>query len=340
MGTSQLRTHHNATPRCSATAKMSLSAGPRVHHDRDGPSGAILATYASMRRLQRRDDAFDQLDNWNASSASRSVEHIAPGRDRAARLGADAGVVEPGRNGWRITDLSRLVLQEIGAVAVEHAGLAAVQRGRVQAGLDAVPGPARRRSSPHRDRETGGAPHRVRLRHRSRRPRYPAGDPRPSPFGCASPRRSPIGSRAPSPDRMRGRLRSDHVKRVRHGDSSHAAPRSSRLSGSRFPNALAPPRRRAVSCWAFAARCRWRPYRATQAGRGAAGGRRRDPVLAGAGLGDDPGLFHAPCHKIWPRTLLILSAPVWLSIALQVKLGAAECRVSRSAKYKGSAARR
>jgi hypothetical protein len=39
--------------------------------------------------------------------------------------------------------------------------------------------------------------------------------------------------------------------------------------------------------------------------------RRRDPVLAGAGLGDDAPLAEPRASRIWPSALLILCAPVW-----------------------------
>ena len=49
----------------------------------------------------------------------------------------------------RVADLAVLVLQQIGAVAVQNAGFAAVERGGVHPGLDAVPGGL---DTDHRDR--------------------------------------------------------------------------------------------------------------------------------------------------------------------------------------------
>jgi hypothetical protein len=43
-----------------------------------------------------------------------------------------------------------------------------------------------------------------------------------------------------------------------------------------------------------------------------ADGGRGHAVLAGAGLGDDARLAHAPASMAWPMVLLILCAPVWL----------------------------
>ncbi len=53
-------------------------------------------------------------------------------------LGADAGIVEASRDRMRLGDLAFLVLQQIGAVAVQHAGAAAGQRRGMLAGLDAL----------------------------------------------------------------------------------------------------------------------------------------------------------------------------------------------------------
>ena len=62
-------------------------------------------------------------------------------------LGADAGIIEAGRDRVRLDDLAVLVLQQIGAVAVQHAGRAGGQRGGVLAGVDAVARRPRRRSA-------------------------------------------------------------------------------------------------------------------------------------------------------------------------------------------------
>lgn len=55
-------------------------------------------------------------------------------------LGADARVVQTGRDRVRLGDLALLVLEDVGPRTVQDAGLARGQRGRVLAGLDAVPG--------------------------------------------------------------------------------------------------------------------------------------------------------------------------------------------------------
>ena len=78
-----------------------------------------------------------------ASSASSSVaddvfdaaELVQPGM-----LGADAGVVEAGGDRVRLVDLAVRVLEQVGAVAVQHAGAAAGQRGGVLAAVEAAAG--------------------------------------------------------------------------------------------------------------------------------------------------------------------------------------------------------
>src|SRR3546814_17514589 len=64
-----------------------------------------------------------------------------------AMFGADAGIIEPGRDRMRLGDLAVVVLEEIGAVAVEHAGYAAVEARGVGAGRDPAP---RRFAAEHR----------------------------------------------------------------------------------------------------------------------------------------------------------------------------------------------
>lgn len=53
-------------------------------------------------------------------------------------LGADAGIVKAGADAVRLGDLAVLVLQDEGAVAVQHAAAAALQRGRVLAAVQAL----------------------------------------------------------------------------------------------------------------------------------------------------------------------------------------------------------
>src|SRR5579859_1843791 len=54
-------------------------------------------------------------------------------------LGADAGIVEAGTDRVCLDDLPVIILQKIGAVAVQHAGAPAGQTRGMFAGLDAVP---------------------------------------------------------------------------------------------------------------------------------------------------------------------------------------------------------
>jgi hypothetical protein len=70
--------------------------------------------------------------SWKASSASvvghagvgDAADVLQPGMFRA-----DAGIVEAGRDRMRLGDLAVLVLQQIGAVAVQHAGFTAREGG-------------------------------------------------------------------------------------------------------------------------------------------------------------------------------------------------------------------
>jgi hypothetical protein len=55
-------------------------------------------------------------------------------------LRADAGVVEAGGDAVRLLHLAVLILEEIGAGAVQHAGAAGGEGGGVAAGVDAVAG--------------------------------------------------------------------------------------------------------------------------------------------------------------------------------------------------------
>ena len=81
-----------------------------------------------MRGFERRNDAFRaaQRDGGIDGSLSQQAQYSA----RAAIvqpgvLGTDGGVIEPGRNGMGERDLAVVVLQQIAARAVQHAGRAA-----------------------------------------------------------------------------------------------------------------------------------------------------------------------------------------------------------------------
>ena len=86
---------------------------------------------------------------WKAASASSSVIADVLGAADVLQLGvlgADAGIVEAGRDRVRLDDLAVRVLQQVGAVAVQHAGRAGGERRRVAAAVEAVRRPPRRRS--------------------------------------------------------------------------------------------------------------------------------------------------------------------------------------------------
>ena len=95
-------------------------------------------------------------------------------------LRADAGIVEAGRDRMGLRDLAVVVHQQIGAVAVQHAGPAA-GRARRRAGRSEGRGrPPRRRRSRRRDRRGRGGTGRWRWsRRRCRRSANPAGGLRP-----------------------------------------------------------------------------------------------------------------------------------------------------------------
>ena len=96
-----------------------------------------------MGRLQRRDDAFQAaalLERLHGFVVGD--RHVLDAADlvQPGVLGADAGVVEAGGDRVGVGDLPVGVLQQVGAVAVQHARGAAGHAGRVLAGVDAVAG--------------------------------------------------------------------------------------------------------------------------------------------------------------------------------------------------------
>ena len=138
---------HNPTPICSATVKMSLS--PRPHR--------FITMRWSLRLLgreldhlgegvgglERRDDALElgqELEGGErllvgGRQVGDAADIVQPGM-----LRADAGIVEAGRDRMRLGDLPVVVLKQVGAVAVQDARPAAGERGRMQAGREAVAG--------------------------------------------------------------------------------------------------------------------------------------------------------------------------------------------------------
>ena len=200
----------------------------------------------------------------------------AAGVAQPGMLRPDAGIVEAGGDRVAFEDLAVVVLEEIGAVAVEHARPAAVHRGGVAvldvepvaAGLDAVDGRPRDRRG--RDGRGRWRSSRRRCRRRARR----AGGLRPAMI-CSRVSRPitdwksrtmlRIGMRAGGgADQVVGVLDIGHpvAQRLVHGVLERAV-----AGGDRHA-----PRRRAASCgrrWASAARRRSRPCRRRRAGRSA-----------------------------------------------------------------------
>src|SRR6267142_2159485 len=96
-----------------------------------------------MRRLERRDDALA------AAKRVEGGERLVVGHGdvlgtavvlEPCVLGADARIVETRRDRMRLGDLSVRVLQQVGAVAVQHARLARAERCGVPAALQSFPG--------------------------------------------------------------------------------------------------------------------------------------------------------------------------------------------------------
>src|SRR3990170_3933975 len=96
-----------------------------------------------VRRLQRRDDAFEL-----AAKLERSHRLVVGGREEfhpahvvePSMLWPDAGIIEPGGDRMRFLDLAVVVHQQIGAIAVQHPGPAAGNRGRVLATVETEAG--------------------------------------------------------------------------------------------------------------------------------------------------------------------------------------------------------
>ena len=230
----------------------------------------------------------------------------------------------------RVADLPVLVLQQVGAVAVQHAGLAAVQRGRVQPGLDAV---AAGLDADHRHarivEERVEQPHRVRAA-------ADAGDER-------------VGQPALGLLQLRARLVADHRLEVAHHRRIGVRPGDRADHVERVVDMGDPVAQRLVHrvLQGRGARMHRHDLGAEQlhaedvgllpldVGRAhiddagqveeRAGGRGRDAVLAGAGLGDDAALAHAPRQQDLAQHVVdLVRAGVVELVALQIDLGAAE----------------
>ena len=127
-----------------------------------------------MRRLQRRNDALGpraKLERRQRLLVGR--RHVLDAADimQPGMLRPDARIIQPGADRVRLDDLPVIVLQQIGAVAVQHARPPAGQARGMLAGLDAVPArlhadqPHRRiieerMEQPHRVRSAADARHR------------------------------------------------------------------------------------------------------------------------------------------------------------------------------------
>ncbi|MHC2523324.1 hypothetical protein ACVIEM_000409 [Rhizobium leguminosarum] len=94
-----------------------------------------------MRGFERRDDAFEAGEGLE--SLERFVVHDRHIVDTAGivqpgMFGTDAGIIETGRNRMAFLDLTVTILQQIGAVAVKHAGRTGGDRGAMFVALQTL----------------------------------------------------------------------------------------------------------------------------------------------------------------------------------------------------------
>ena len=172
-------------PLQDALAAVNTSLSPRPHKFITmiwslPISGARLMVLGQrVRRLQRRNDALDTAAAGRPRAPRSSVaEHVLdPARCslQPGMLRADARIVEPGRDRMGFLDLAVAVLQQIGAVAVQHAGRPAVSEAACSMPCRALAGGLDADHRTHRRRGTDGTGPWRWSRRRCRRPACPAG---------------------------------------------------------------------------------------------------------------------------------------------------------------------
>jgi hypothetical protein len=130
VGPARLFKHGRGSPKISRTWATSLSPRPdRVMRTVEPLGRASVPAPGhpghGMGRLEGRDDALGLAQERKASSTSSSLAVCTrPGRWRPdGRARAQARVVQPGRDGFRLLDLPGLVLQEARVHAVQDAGI-------------------------------------------------------------------------------------------------------------------------------------------------------------------------------------------------------------------------
>ena len=138
--------------RCCATVNTSLSPRPHMFitmiWSRPIVGASLMTSASACAGSSAGMMPSSRVQSWKASSASAvGRRHVgdAAGILQPGMLRPDAGIVEAGRDRVALEDLAVAVLQEIGAVAVQHAGPPAGHRGgvavlhveAVAAGLDA-----------------------------------------------------------------------------------------------------------------------------------------------------------------------------------------------------------
>ncbi len=135
-----------------------------------------------VRRFQRRNDALGagaELERLQRLLVGRGDVFDAADIVQPGMLRPDAGIVQAGADAVRLLDLAVVVLQQIGAVAVQHAGAAARSGWRRARPCRArARRPRRRSAAPSGRRGTGGTGPSRWSRRRSRRPRRRAAGPR------------------------------------------------------------------------------------------------------------------------------------------------------------------
>ncbi len=140
--------HPRRTGRTTSPAVCDVLVAAAAEVDQDDRVGSELAAELQragegVRGLDGRDDAL------GAAEQAQRLHRLGVGGREVGRpadvgevrvLGADARVVEPGRDRVRLDGLAVLVLQQVAARAVQDAGAAALDRCRVALGVDAVAG--------------------------------------------------------------------------------------------------------------------------------------------------------------------------------------------------------
>src|SRR5487761_1734848 len=283
-----------------------LVAAPRQADDHDVVGvegvGQLLGRVHRVARLQRRDDALETAETVECAErvgVGGGDVPDAPAVAQGAVLGSDAGVVEAGADRVRGEHLAVLILHEVAVRTVQHAGTAAVQRRRMFLGVEAAPGRLDTDQAHVAVVEEGGE-HADRVAAPA-----DAGDDRGGQtaeagqhLGAGLVTDHPLEAAHQRGVRVGADAAADDVVGVAHRGHPVADGLVGRvLGGARAavdgPH-LGAEQAHAVDVEGLAAHVLTaHVHRAAEPEMGAGGGG-GDTVLAGAGLGDDPQLAHAP----------------------------------------------